>query len=295
MNVLQWININFKVLNRTGSEVQFPCPKCKHESFYFNVGKRVGFCHRAKCGWKPTLQVLLEYVGSARQYLSEMTSEEMDTAGPVADVTLPEGAQQIVYYEDGELMTKLPTAFKALKSRGISPEDQARFLLRFDGQRVYIPVYRGGELVNYVGRAAWWFENTLKRYKYPYGHSIVQHLFNWEECKLWDRLTLVENTFNAMWLREALNCSTNFGSYLSKDQAQLICNSKIESVALLWDEGADKRAEKAVDRLATEFGIPAAYCKLSGQPDDHTLDFLIEAADLTHEAAKIGRKWISRR
>jgi hypothetical protein len=295
VNVLQWININFKVINRTGSEVQFPCPKCKHESFYFNVNKKVGFCHRAKCLWKPNLQTLLEFVGSGRQWLSEDFSEEPDALRPAMDVTLPEGAQQIVYYEDGELMTKLPTAFKALTARGISAEDQARFMLRFDGTRVYIPVYRAGKLVNYVGRAAWWFDNNLKRYKYPKGHSIVKHLFNWDEVRLWPRLTLVENTFNAIWLREALNCSTNFGSHLSNEQATMICDSKIESVAFLWDEGADIRAEKAVQLLSTKFGIPSAYCKISGQPDDHTLDFLTEAAYLTHEAARIGRKWISKK
>jgi len=241
------------------------------------------------------LQHLLDWVGSSRDQLLDAPSGQLDTEVSTAKVELPEGALRIVYLEDGELMTKLPTACKALTKRGVSPEDQARFLLHFDGQRVYIPVYTKGELVNYVGRAAWWFDTHIKRYKYPRGHNIGLHLFNWDECRLWPRLTLVENTFNSIWLKEPLNCSTNFGSHLSDAQAQLITNSKVQSVAILWDEGAEKRAEDAVNLLATKYGVPAAYCKLTGQPDDHPLDFLTNAADITHEAAKTGRKWISRR
>lgn len=239
--------------------------------------------------------MLLEWAGTGRELLSEWTSPEEDTQAPAPEVSLPEGAQQVVYYENGKLKTKLPTACEEIRKRGVSPENQARFKLRFDGQRVYIPVYREGKLVNYVGRAAWWFDHDLKRYKYPYGHSITKHLFNWDEARLWPKLTLVENTFNAIWLREALHCSTNFGSNLTLDQVQLICNSKVQSVAILWDEGADKKAEDAVNALATDFGIPAAYCKLTGQPDDHTLDLLIEAAEATHEASRQGHKWINRR
>jgi hypothetical protein len=295
MTVLQWISINFKTLRRQGAEVQFPCPKCKHESFYFNIRKKVGYCHHAKCGWKPTLQHLLNWVGSSRDHLLDTPSEELTAEVSTAQVELPSGAQRIVYLEDGKLLTKLPTACKELEKRGVSPENQARFLLHFDGQRVYVPVYFKGQLVNYVGRAAWWFDTDIKRYKYPHGHNIGLYLFNWDAARLWNRLTLVENTFNAIWLLEVLNCSTNFGSHLSEAQAKLITTSKVESVAILWDEGADKRAEDAVDLLSTKFGVPAAYCKLIGQPDDYSLNFLIEAADSTHEAARAGRKWISRR
>jgi hypothetical protein len=174
-------------------------------------------------------------------------------------------------------------------------EDQYRFNLHFDGLYVYLPVYSEGKLVSYIGRRAWWFESTAKRYNNATGTRTNQYLFNWEEARHWHRLTLVENTFNAIWLREPCNTVSTFGSTLSEEQAQLIARCPFESVAIIWDEGADRTADKAVQRLRNKYGVAAAFGKITGQPDDFSVSYITEVVSKVHEAAKRGDRWVNMR
>ena len=153
--------------------------------------------------------------------------------------------------------------------------------------RVYVPVYYKEKLVSYVGRDI--LGLTPYRYKYPKGSKISEHFLGWDEAKLWNKLTLVENTFVSIWLRNYLNCTTNFGSHLSEKQIEKIKKMKhLESVAIMWDKGAEERAENACLKLAC-LGIPAAYARLKGQPDDYTLEEIIYIGNKTHERAKKGK------
>lgn len=99
---------------------------------------------------------------------------------------------------------------------------------------------------------------------------------------------MVENTFNAIWLRDHINCSTNFGSHLSDAQAQKIIDApRVETIIFLWDEGAETRAEKAIEKIRKfRGGKNLAACYMKGQPDDHSLETLKKWASATVEAAE---------
>jgi hypothetical protein len=131
--------------------------------------------------------------------------------------------------------------------------------------------------------------DTSLRYLYCPGVKTREYIFNWDNARHWKRLSLVENTFNAMWLRN-YQYTTNFGSHMSEAQAQLIAASAVESVVLVWDENAEREAEKAVNLLQNKFGIPAAYVKISGQPDDHPKEMLLGILDQAHEVALTEKK-----
>jgi hypothetical protein len=181
---------------------------------------------------------------------------------------------------------------KLKELRRLTTQDIIKWNIHYDpiSTRIIVPVYEEGKLVQYVGRLLWGVDAdaTEKRYKYASGASIGKYLLGWGEAKRWEKLTLVENTFNAIWLRDKLYCSTNFGSHLSIEQIDKIEKSKVKSVVLLWDEGAEARAEKAVRQLHKR-AINAVYLVIKGQPDNYALEDVVEICNNAHQETK-GRK-----
>lgn len=276
MTLQQWLNKNFGVTSVQGKEIQFPCPKCHHPAFYFNLEKKIGYCHKANCHFKPGMKELNKYsrFQKAPESLSDARYVEQGLEPARAPIALPSSAQPLVERIEGQLMSYYQEVVDKVAARGVSPENQYRFKFAWDGSRVYIPIYFQGKLVNYVGRAAWWFDTGLKRYSYCTGANTRDCLFNWDQCKLNSSLVLVENTFNGIWLSDHCHATSNFGSDLSKTQIDLIANSKVKTVLFLWDEGAEWAAGRAATRLKAK-GIDAAYLKIKGQPDDYSIEFLL--------------------
>ena len=297
MNLESWLNKSFGVTARTGNEIQFPCPKCKGSVFYFNIVKRVGCCHRASCSWTPNIKDLNKYtrIQFEDRVYAPINDNATDTPRTV-EIALPE-ASLLVTKENGVLVTRYQNAVEEVSKRGVSPEDQFRFKLAFNGIRVYVPVYYRGKLVNYVGRRAWWKDKELDaagvpKYEYCKGAKTQDFIFNWDEMKLRDQLTLVENTFNGIWLMDECDGSTNFGSHLSNVQIELIQISRVRSVVLLWDEGAENKATKACKSLQ-KLGIPAAFVKIKKQPDDHPREKLVEWVQMAHKLARLGHTQVN--
>lgn len=290
MTLLDWLGLHFTVEEwlPKRKEAKFNCPKCEHPSFYFNVIKRVGFCHRDNCHWSPHLRDLEDLAGD--EFVPSGTYwrlPEEEVEREYAEVSIPTDARPLVELKEGVYHTPYPTASNAVANRGVSVEDQYRFNIHISLSRVYIPVYDDGKLVSYVGRALWWTGDDAKlRYAYPEGAPVSNYIYNWDEAQLWDRITLVENTFNGIWLRN-LQCTSNFGSNLSAVQMEKLARAKCtDSIVLLWDKGAAGRAESVVNRLSTIYGINSAWIDLPyGQPDDHSFDYIEQAIDRAHEEA----------
>ena len=289
-----WLQTHFRVNDIVRDEYKFPCPRCQHPNFYFNIRKNLGWCHRATCHWAPTLEDLVKLVGVSPE---EDTGFKVYTpvANPVGHqdetpLQLPKNAGPVIFTDPKHgTGTHCSKAVGALQSRGIKVDDMIKWDIRYNAieDRIYVPIYEEGKLVNWVSRKVWGSpvdHPKEKRYLYAPGRSTTKYLLGWGEAKHWQRLTLVENTFNAIWLRDRLQCSTNFGSHLSKDQVAKIVKSQIKSVVLIWDEGADPRAEKAVRALHRQ-GVRAAFIQIHGQPDDHRIDFLEKWCDTAHELA----------
>lgn len=287
-NVTKWLSRNFQLEDQIGSEALIVCPRCRRPKLYFNTKKKIGHCHYDKCAFHVQavlLETLVQIVGYGPEDDPGWVSWKNETTDShQSKIVLPESAQALVELNEGRYETRFPRANQAVILRGVSSEDQYRFNFHFDGRYIYIPIYVEGRMVQYVGRAAWWYENKYHRYSYGEGYKINHLLFNWDVAKRWPKLTCVENTFNSIAYREKIHSVSTFGSHLSDEQVHLIVQSSADSVALLWDQGAEASAAKAVRKLK-KHGIPAAFGKIAGQPDDHELGWVCDAAEQVHAAA----------
>ncbi len=275
MSVEQWLDKYFLIRNREKKELTFSCPKCGHRSFYFNISKKVGHCHRASCLFDPTLAKLAEYIGvpSPLEDESHFHFQDIEAPKEQVEINLPPEAVPLVTMDEGKYLSIYPEIVRILnKDRNIRTSDIFHWDIHTDAHKVYVPIYSEGKLVSYIGRVIWGHELPgEKRYKYPSGVDVTQHLFGWHQAKYWDSLVLVENTFNSIWLRQHFNCSTNFGSHLSDAQAdKIIRTPNLKSITFLWDEGAEGRAEKAIKKLRKKnAGLYMSYVSMKGQPDDY--------------------------
>lgn len=271
MEIAQWFNKAFGVKKRKGNELNTDCPRCGHKDFHFNIKSRVGFCHRAGCHWSPSFEELCDLAGYKPDELFLMPDRIEEEREVI--VELP--GQPLVFYALDKLMTHSQDALDYLLKRGLTVDDMIRWKITFDGMRVYVPIMKEGQLYNYVGRDI--TGTSDKKYKYATGVKTSRWIFGWDESKLWDHITLVENTFNSIRYRNLFNCTTNFGSYLSDYQIDLIKKSKVKTVILLWDAHTFESAEKVVKKLRYN-GIHACYCWMQGQPDDHPIETIVDIA-----------------
>jgi hypothetical protein len=256
----------------SANEICTYCPECGGDVFYFNVKKQVGICHKASCDYRPTLTMLIELVGFAPD-----EAGYFDQAEEAKQVTVTLPGHPIALLQMDKLMTSNQDALDYLRGRFIPDEVTVNWGLTSDGERIYVPVYdESGALVNFNSRLMPGFLGP--KYLYCRGAKTGKYLLGWSESRLWDTLCLVENTFVSLRYRNQHHCSTTFGSNVSDAQVQLIAESNVRQVAILWDEGAEKKAHKAVAKLRAK-GVKAAYWKIKGQPDDHSDEFVSQAVD----------------
>lgn len=277
-STVSWLFDVFAIQSESRGEFKFPCPKCEHPNFYFNANKKIGFCHRASCNWSPTLSDLIDRVGYGPDpypphYNIAHYQEEVV---PSIKVTLPEGAAPIVETND-------VYSLEALKHRGLNINDVLKFNIHSARNSIIIPVYEDEALVQYVKRLI--NRDSLpdlafkvphsRRYLYSPGAPISNFFLGWEECKAYTHLVLVENSFNAMWLRHIRNeiptiTTSNFGSNLSNTQVDKIVKSNIKYVTFLWDAGAEIGVERATRKLKSVGIYTSSITPYNGQPDDHS-------------------------
>ena len=263
-DILSWMLGAFHIKSKKGNELKFDCPYCGHESCYFNVSKQAGFCHRAACQTVLTVDKLIDLIGYPPDLAGYLPEKE---EAPLPELKLPEGAVPIL--ENHE-------AVEALYLRGVTWENIKKFSMMQTKTHLIVPIYENSKLVQYNSRRVNknvptynWFKALppgVRRYKYASGYPITHYFLGWDECRLWDRLVLVENTFVSLWLRD-LKCTTNFGSYLSPVHLDKLVHSNVKHVTFLWDEGAN--AQKAQKDLKN-VGINSKVLSIKGQPDDYT-------------------------
>lgn len=273
-----WIKRNFAVSAKRDDELRFPCPKCGYENFYFNLTKKVGWCHRASCHFAPSLRDLTSLIGTTPAAdVGFVPSRKLDN--PLKPVTLPRDC--INALEDKDITI-------ALAMRGVTEQKIEKYNVQCTLNQIVIPVTdTAGQLLQYVGRninrahpptSELFWKDVGLRYSYFPDWAITDHLFHWGR-KSYEHLTLVENTFNAIWLDE-LDVTSNFGSHLTDKQVEQIAKTSIKTLILLWDEGAE--TQKTIKRLR-KMGIRSAAVEIKGQPDNYdylTLKELIQGSHM---------------
>ena len=274
-DIAQWILRAFAVQKRHGAEMQFACPVCDHPSFYWNSKKGVGYCHRASCRQTIGMDEMIRKVGYGPEHTGYSVKVQPTRAAPPLE--LPMGVVPIGQSDD---------AVEALATRGVTWPLIQQFRICQDDKRLYVPIYEAGTLVQYNSRKvdkskppAQWFQAGPKPYQYALGHHVTHYFLGWDECKMWDRITLVENTFVSMWLRSSLYATATFGSHLSDVHIGKLMHSNIKHVTFLWDEHTERASQKAQRNLKA-LGIPSTVVNIKGQPDDHTLEELKELVNV---------------
>jgi hypothetical protein len=284
--ILDWFHRTLGVDSQPAKdEVMTACPECGGNRFYFNTRKLIGICHKASCGYTPSLEDLIDIVGFSPNMDGAFEREEEVEVLP--DLVLP--GWPIALRVNGELMTTNAFALRYLRDRGLTDDIVLNWGITSDGERIYVPIVDSGVLVNFNSRA---LPNVSgPKYLYSKGRPTGKYILGWAESRLWDRLSIVENTFVSLWLRSDLRCSTTFGSNISNMQADLIKDAGVRSVALLWDENAEQSAERGIRKLHDR-GIPAAYWSILGQPDDYPKDVVADWANRIHIAATLGEPYV---
>jgi hypothetical protein len=228
---------------------------------------------------------LIEHFGFGPDQGGEWEAPAKETGQPVVLPGWP-----VLQLFIGELMTTNERALDYLRGRGIEDSITLNWKITCDGERVYVPIHdEEGNLVNYNSRILPGFDGP--KYLYKKGAKTRHYILGWKECRDWDELTIVENTFVSLAYRRLLSCTTTFGSSISDMQADKIAESEIRRVAILWDENAELGADRAIKKLADR-GVKAAYWMILGQPDDFDINWVAEKCQLVKEAADQGVKWI---
>ena len=269
-------------------EVKTTCPLCGKSKLYFNVVRGVGICHSAGCLWhdKVLLTDLIEEFGFAPDQYGEWEDAPEHAK---KEVILP-GYRVLYRASDRKLMTNSEPALTYLRGRSIDDLVTLNWGLTCDGERIYVPIFdTDGALVNYNSRLL--PGGVGRKYLYCVGAKTSHYILGWGECRDWDDLALVENTFVSLAYRGRMHCATTFGSNVSNMQADLIAESGIRRVALLWDEGAEEGADRALKKF-DERGVRASYWKILGQPDDYPIDWVAERCTEIKQAADKGVRWL---
>ncbi len=287
--LLNWLHRTSGVNNRPNAdEVQTTCPLCGGDKLYFNIRKAVGICHSAGCDWhgKVLLHELIEVFGFAPDQHGEWETSSED-APPT--VSLP--GYPILIMAADQMLTHNESALAYLRGRGIEDLTTLNWGLTCDGERIYVPIYdnEGNNLVNYNSRLMSGY--CGRKYLYCVGAKTSHYILGWQECRDWNDLVLVENTFVSLAYRNRMRCSTTFGSNISDVQADSIAETGIRRVAILWDENAEGGADRALRKLDNR-GVRAAYWKILGQPDDYPIKWVEEKCNLIKKAADEGTRWI---
>lgn len=287
LSILDWIHRNFAVdrYNESRGEVQFKCPKCGHPRFYFNLNKKVGFCHKARCHFKPSLDELTKFRGSEpSEYLinsrpSNPRPAITKTFSSPADY-LHRNTIPLISKVDGKLSIEVEEDVEKVLERNLTLEQIYSYKIRSSSTRIFIPVYEDGVIKNYVSRKKWWFDHPGPKYLYHPGGSIGAHLFAWDEAKHFSYITLVENTFNSIWLRPHINAVATFSANITHNQAELIRKSKCRKVIMLWDEGTLGRSLPLSSHIRNAMGINCSILRITGEPEDYGVSFLREIVSM---------------
>lgn len=287
--LINWFHRTAGIDNQPSpDEVQTHCPVCGGSKLYFNVSKQVGICHSGSCEWHGRVFVsdLAEVFGFTPDQGGSWEDEERTVR---IKVDLP--GWPVLEMQNGVQMTYYQEALDYLRGRGIDDLTIMNWRITCNGERVFVPIFdTDGCLVNYNSRLLPGHDGG-KKYLYCPGSKTSHYILGWKECRDWEDLALVENTFVSLAYRARMQCSTTFGSNISDVQADLIAESGIRRVALLWDENAESGADRALRKLHSR-GVKAAYWKILGQPDDYPIKWVEEKAKLVKAAAEEGTRWL---
>jgi len=112
--------------------------------------------------------------------------------------------------------------------------------------RLIIPIKENNKLIGYQARDI--TNRSKNKYVFSAGFKASEYLYNLKNQKL---IYLVEGILDC-W-RVGDNAVSSFSSHLSKKQINLLANSKVQKIVLMWDGDAYDKALKMAKEIAPLF------------------------------------------
>lgn len=160
------------------------------------------------------------------------------------DITPPHGYTPLWGLSTEEWEKRVP---EYMRRRKVDQELSNRYFLGFTKpgdnvwcNRMIIPIYRGGKLVSYQGRAMYDTKNMKYIFKVSKGLKISECLFNFDYLNFEaDYIIITEGVFDVWAVIRAgfTNVIASFGKHITEIALDEVL-SKFKRVFILWDEDA---------------------------------------------------------
>lgn len=306
IDIQTWLELNFEeVKSATFPLVHVNCPYCHDTKMRLYIATEEANNYKQGWGWCHNEQVnrpfveLFAYLGnmSDEEAREQLFSEDPEPPyGKAADalnsyfatketkvkekpqVVWPDGYIPLYKLSQEEWHRKVPSY---LTGRGIDQSICDKYYLgystndrKFSG-RLIVPIYQGGELVGFQGRA---MHNGMQpKYLFMDGISAGDYLFNLDYAKKYKEAILVEGVFDVWGMNKAgfLNSVGSFGKHLT-DQGIKTLIKNFESVLIFWDNDAKEEIMELANELDTV--MPTRVGFLNGKdPGEAGSEAIIDA------------------
>lgn len=279
---------------------KLPCPWCNRSDKFalkFDSKQGGGFnCFHGGCGKKGSIYSLLKEIGRQDLIGEKQYSTKLD-------VKLPELPQNNPVDEEKNYKSTLPIGFKEftqiddyLLNRGYSKHHQEIFKagysnisLKHQGYIIF-QLFQKGELVGYIARSKKskkWHEENLRqaklgetelklRYENESEADFSKIIGGYDDIGNATTLILVEGLFDkvgvdnklSLFKQGKIRCCFEFGVNLSDYQINLLRETKIKRVILLYDYNTLKHLKKSSMKLSRYFDVKIAEITEDYDPGD---------------------------
>lgn len=288
--------------NVSQGEINICCIECGEEGYHLGINEKKQLFHCWVCSFSGNLTFLISKLENCsykqavdliykpvkiqfniEQKLSEYFEEEKQIIENES-CKLPPFTKSLLI-EQANIFNYI--AIHYLNERGIELNviKEANLHYCYHGKfknRIIIPIYYQGKLVNYVGRT--WDKKAEKRYlNCSNNESLISTknlLYNYDNVQNCDILIVVEGIFDCF--KAGLDRSiATLGTEMTLTQKHLILSLNPRQLIILFDNGAFEKAKDHVDWFSFYFSNKVKAIKIKGEcdPGDMTreeIDNLIE-------------------
>lgn len=291
-NILDELGIDYKIggKNVGSNDLNIDCPFCFSDK-HLGISVHSGFVNCWVCEFEDAydsmivngeaikkrpglVKVLMEASGESWKDIKEIlerngwepfTTGKDSESGLTGKCKFPEGS-----YKFSKATPHRDKALRYLESRGFSLKTVDKYDLRLTevgpySHRIIIPVIIDGEMVCYTSRD---YLGNQSRYKNAFLSSskmrLRDTLYNYDAARHYKHAYLLEGPTD-VW-RMGDDSMGVFRSALSREQRNLLINSEIESLTIIFDYLATGRAYSAAEELSP-FINRIKVVKLDGDND----------------------------
>lgn len=297
-------------LDYKGKNLYARCPKCKHDEFGISLEKNHAFnCFRkSKCGWSGNIYTLLQFLGRAKEFLTE---QEIDVFEKLESGLLAEEEELSLDLPEMQppVLWKRVNDDPYLRERGFADYQFEKFEVgrsRVKKDYVTFLVRISNKIVGYVGRSEKskkWIDDYNARQE-SIGSNLVylrynnsptdftRALFGYDEIieGVTTDVVLVEGIFSktktdlnlGLDFMDEMKCVATFGAKLSPHQLELLKRKGVKNLWFWFEADVLNKIKDIVSDAALHFNVKVSYLNGKDPNDigpDEALQLLDQAKD----------------